>query len=116
VIFGQYVSGKLDISDIAGVGLGPGVNSASLLAHEVAEQSQKIALGLQNDEAGHALAHRFGVAAQGRTSGYARTSVFNALDDARTGSVGGTHQRGAASVTVTFQFVSGNLVKVERKE
>ncbi len=115
VIFGQYISGQVDISDIGGIGDGRGVSAAAVLAHEIAEQTQKQTLGLPSDKTGFAVAHPFGVAAQEAVSGYRRVSTFDTLNAQNTGQLGGSHQRGRDTVTVTFQFVNGNLVKTTRR-
>lgn len=115
VIFGQYISGNIDIQDIAAAGNGRGVNSAATLSHEVAEQTVKQTLGLPNSRAGLDQAHPLGLAAQRATSGYTRLSGTNTLNAQSTGNITGTHQRGNESVTVTFQFVNGNLVRTTRR-
>jgi hypothetical protein len=114
VAFGQYISGRLDVGDVAAAGSGRGVNSAAILAHEVAEQTAKQAMGLPNTREGFSQAHPSGVAAQQATSGYTRLSVTGSLNRDLTGALVSTHQRGNDQVTVTFQFVNGNLVRVRR--
>jgi hypothetical protein len=99
VVFGQYISGRVDITDISGAGAGRGVSSAALLAHEIAEQTQKQSLGLASDRPGFAVAHPFGLAAQQSVSGYRRIAAFETLNSQNTGAVGGTHQRGNDTVT-----------------
>ncbi len=113
VIFGQFVTATIDIGDIAAVGSGEGVDAASIFAHEIAEQTAAQTQGLPFDAAGHAMAHRAGVAAQESVSGYTRLKPTVDLRRG-TGSIVGHHQRGNATVTVTFRFVNGNLVRVQR--
>jgi hypothetical protein len=60
------------------------------------------------------MAHPFGVAAQQAVSGYTRLSGSNTLNSQNIGQIVGTHRRGNDRVTVTFQFVNGNLVRVTR--
>jgi RHS repeat-associated protein len=114
VVFGQFISGKLDIQDIGAVGSGRGVNSAALIAHEVAEQTAKQTLGIPSTGDGHAQAHVYGVEAQQAASGYHLISRAGELDENLSGTLVGVHQRGSERVTVTFQFVNGNLVKFTR--
>jgi RHS repeat-associated protein len=115
VMFGQYISGNLDIGDIAAAGKGSGVNDGALLAHEVREQEVKQVGGLLNDTAGYAQAHIPAVAAQEAVSGFQKISSVRNLNSQNTGTVVGVHARGTSRVTVTFQFVNGNLVRVTRR-
>jgi hypothetical protein len=113
VIFGQYVTGTIDIADIAGTGPGRGVNAAAILGHEVAEQRAAQTQGLSASAAGHAVAHSAGVAAQQRISGYTRLGSTNTLRQG-TGTIVGRHRRGNDIVSVTFRFDNGNLTRVKR--
>ena len=117
VIFGQYISGKVDIGDVMTAG---GINpagSASLLAHEIAEQQIKQSRNLSSDATGYSIAHPFGVAAQNRTSGYMLdiASRQKNLDSSLTGTTSAVHHRGSSAVRVTFQWKNGNLVRVTRQ-
>ena len=115
VIFGQYISATIDIQDIAAVGSGPGVDSAALVAHEVAEQTAAQLQGLPYDASGHAIAHPAGVAAQERVSGYQKVGGSRNFNfQTMTGDLTGVHRRGNSVVTVTFRFVNGNLRQVKR--
>jgi RHS repeat-associated protein len=115
VVFGRFISATMDIGDIAGVGPGRGVNSAAILAHEVAEQTVAQTRGLPFSAQGFAQAHPVGVAAQEAVSGFNRVSSTPNLDQQLTGSIVGVHRRGNQTVTVTFRFVRGNLVRVVRQ-
>ncbi len=115
VIFGQYATGIIDIKDIAAAGSGKGAGSASVLAHEVAEQTAKQAMGLTNDGAGFDQAHRLALIAQQAVSGYTRISQSVNLNEHRTGTIVGVHSKGREVVTVTFKFVNGNLVRTTRR-
>ena len=119
VLLGQYVTGRIDIQDIATIGQGPGVSSASALAHEVTEQTAKQVFGLQNTRQGLELAHQFGIAAQDEESGYQRGITTSTLGStpptASTGTTVTQQSRDGRTVIVTMQWVNGNLVKVERQ-
>jgi hypothetical protein len=115
VTFGQYISGRLDIGDIAAVGKGAGVTDASILAHEVREQEIKQIRGLPNTPAGHAQAHARAVDAQEAVSGYQKVTTTPNLSAQNTGTITGVHRRGTVVITVTFQFVRGRLTRVSRR-
>jgi hypothetical protein len=115
-VFGSYAKGTIDIGDIAGVGSGRGVDSASILAHEVAEQTAKQTMGLSNSPDDRNEAHRLGVSAQQRASGYILIDQDPHLNQRNTGYVLSDLGRGSATVTVTFLFVNGNLTRVSRRD
>lgn len=114
VRFGQYLSETIDIGDIAAAGSGVAVNGATLLAHEVTEQMAKQVFGLPDSFEGYELAHGFGVAAQEFVSGFTLKSQ-NDLTFKGTGMIVSQHQRGTRSVTTTFYWINGNLLKVSRR-
>jgi RHS repeat-associated protein len=115
ITFGQYTTGTIDIGDIAAAGNGAGANSVSILSHEIAEQTAKQSMGLGNNGADFDRAHQIAVAAQNATSGYNLVSQTSHLSESLTGNIVGVHQKGDQIVTVTFQFVNGNLVRVTRR-
>jgi len=117
VLMGQYISGRIDIQDIVAAGSGPGAGGGALIAHEVIEQTAKQVFGLQNTPEGYALAHQFGIAAQDDASGYQRGARyllpgFNLSTG--TGTMTTQQTRNRQTITVTMQWVNGNLVRVER--
>ncbi len=116
ITFGQYATGRIDIQDIAAVGSGRGVNSASALAHEIAEQTAKQTMGLSNTPNDFAQAHRLAVSAQQKVSGYILVYQEPHLNRQGTGYIISDHGKGSDTVTVTFRFVNGNLVRVDRRE
>ncbi|HEY7214041.1 MAG TPA: RHS repeat-associated core domain-containing protein, partial [Thermoanaerobaculia bacterium] len=114
VLIGEYVSGRIDIRDIAAGGAEGPANSASLLAHEVAEQAMRQVLGLGNTKAEYDFAHSVGRAVQEGVSGYApgEQSKFMIF---KTGLTVAPHSRGKNIVTVTMVWINGNLSKVIRR-
>jgi RHS repeat-associated protein len=108
--FGQYITGKIDIADIARVGNGAGVTAAAILAHEIREQAVKATLGLANTRADFNIAHAFGVASQGAVAG----SLLLSQKVAPNGDVTSTHSQRGRIITVTFQWSNGNLTKISR--
>jgi hypothetical protein len=116
VIFGQYTTGTIDVGDIAAVGNGRGVDSASVLAHEIAEQTAKQTMRLSNSDSDFSQAHRLAFSAQQRVSGYTLISQQPQLDARNTGYILSDHGKRSATVTVTFLFVNGNLSRVSRRE
>lgn len=117
VMVGQYVTGKIDVGDIAAFGTGPGPSSASVLTHEITEQMAKQVFGLPNSEAGHNVAHSLATAAANYASGFSRGPVNSGSLNKATGSGITTtpHARGNTIITVTIYWVNGNIAKVVRK-
>lgn len=114
VRFGQYLSETIDIGDIATAGPGVAVSGSTLLAHEVIGQTAKQVFGLPNRLMGYELAHGFGVGAQEFASGFTLKSQ-NDLTFKGTGMIVSQHQRGTRTVTTTFYWLNGNLVKISRR-
>ena len=116
VTFGQYVTGTIDIKDIAAAGNGRGANSGSILTHEIAEQTAKQTMGLANNLSDFRQAHRLAISAQESVSGY--TFIYQSSSPNRQGTayIVSDHGKGSSTVTVTFQFINGNLARVNRRE
>ena len=114
VAIGQYVTGRIDIGDIANIGVGGVLSSGSALAHEIGEQTAKQVFGLSNDIPGYNIAHAYGRRAQAITSGYVPGERIGEPVNG-TGTTVTTHHRGKQAVTVTIQWVDGNLVKVRQQ-
>jgi RHS repeat-associated protein len=112
VVFGQYVTGTIDIGDIAGVGDIPGISGAAILAGEIAEQNAAVTQTLRPTEAGHQAAHRAAAHAIQTTTGYRRIDQFHTLDTSGTGAIYAAHKQGNTIVGIKFKFVNGNLVLV----
>jgi hypothetical protein len=117
VLGGNLFSGKIDIQDIAAVGRGPAVSSASMLSHELVEQTAGQVFDLMYSIEDVELAHLFGTAAQDFASGFTRGRTNDDLLNYKTGT-GYTlteQTRGNQRVIVVFKWVNGNLVKVIRR-
>ncbi len=117
VLIGNYSSGKIDIQDIASIGPGIALSSASAFAHEVVEQTAKQVRHLSDSRKHQNFAHGFGIAAQNRVSGFTRGRTNDDLLDYATGSgyILTEQSQGGRAVLVILQWSNGNLVKVIRR-
>ncbi len=116
VLVGQYETGRIDIQDIAALGNGPGVSSGAALSHELIEQTTKQVFHLQNNSQGLSIAHEFGLAAQEQSSGFKRSGTILNLDANNTGTTMSFFSGSNQELTVTLQWINGNLVKVTREQ
>ena len=114
VLIGQYETGKIDIQDIASLGNGSAISSGAALAHELIEQTAKQAFKLSNTFQGLSIAHEFGLAAQAQASGFTRDTEIGNLDADNTGITMSFLSSSDQEVTVTLQWINGNLVKITR--
>lgn len=93
------------------------VSGASMLAHEITEQTLKQALGLVNTSVDHGqqfnAAHAMANAAQSAVSGYQRGVTQQNLTNG-SGTIVTTHTRGNQTVTVTLFCNHGNIVRIVR--
>jgi hypothetical protein len=117
VRIGNYFKSAIDVQDIEAVGSGIALNSASALAHEIAELETKQLFGLTSRVEDYVFAHQTGIAAQNRVSGFTRSRINEDLFDRGTGN-GYTlteQTQGAQTISVIIKWVNGNIVKVIRK-
>jgi RHS repeat-associated protein len=116
VLAGNYAQSTIDIQDIAAFGNGPAVSSASVLAHEVAEQTAKQVFNVPSNPSGYKLAHPFGIAAQDMASGFSRGIRDDSLFKYSTGTGFTTtpFTKSTQVINVTIEWKNGNIVKVVR--
>jgi RHS repeat-associated protein len=119
VLSGQYLTGTIDMGDIAAFGAGPAVSAASVLAHEVSEQTAKVAFGFPDNRSGFDRAHPFGLAAQDAVSGFVRGLPDPGSTLPRQAPYTGTSitpfTRGNQRVTVTIFWQDGNIFRINRR-
>ena len=116
-LIGSYEAEKLDVQDLAAQGIGPGINAAGSLAHEISEQSGKQIFGMKNNRADLQRAHTlFGIPAQNLATGFTRSDVPSSLPGLPpyTGAVVIYQDRGLIRVEGTITFDNGNVVNVQR--
>ncbi len=106
------------IKDVKAVGDGEAVSSSSVIAHEIIEQGVK-QLGRPNKR-GYDDGHQAGKKIEKALTGYTRgedEGVISGGGNYKTGPNGisqTTYVKGKTTVTVTYQFVNGNLKRIDR--
>jgi hypothetical protein len=114
VLVGDYLGGRIDIQDLATAGPKEPAGSASLLAHEIAEQTAKQGIGLEDNIADYSDAHSYANIAQTAVSGFFPGGKLKVLPF-NTGIAVTPHSSGTKTVVVTLVWFNGNLIKVLRR-
>lgn len=114
VAVGEYITGRIDISDLEAAGGGPIVSSAALLGHEISEQTVRQTVGVPDTDLGYLFSHLYASDIQSMISGYDRGATKNFFINAnpRTGISFTGHERDGVTSVVTLVWNNGDLVKV----